>query len=246
MVVNEIFWNALAKHADIVLPVTTRFERDDLACTPRDDHLVAMHRLVDPVGEARDDYAILAGIAERLGVGRGVHRGPERRGLAALALHRGPAAGGGARHRHAGVRRVLGRGRVPPAAADRPRDPDGGLPRRPGGRRAADPLGQDRDLLRDHRLVRLRRLPRPPGLARAGGVARLAAGGALPLAPVVQPAGRQAAQPVRPRAATARRPGSAAGRCCASTPTTRRRAASGRATSCGCSTTAAPAWPRRR
>jgi biotin/methionine sulfoxide reductase len=68
VVVNEIFWNALAKHADIVLPATTSFERDDIACTPRDDHLVAMHRLVAPVGEARDDYVILAGVAERLGV----------------------------------------------------------------------------------------------------------------------------------------------------------------------------------
>ena len=75
VVANEIFWNALAKHADVVLPVTTPFERDDLACTPRDDHLVAMHRLVDPVGEARDDHAILAGIAERLGAGEAFTEG---------------------------------------------------------------------------------------------------------------------------------------------------------------------------
>jgi biotin/methionine sulfoxide reductase len=68
VIVNEIFWNALAKHADIVLPVTTPFERNDIACTQRDDHLIAMHRLVDPVGEARDDYAIFSGLAERLGI----------------------------------------------------------------------------------------------------------------------------------------------------------------------------------
>jgi biotin/methionine sulfoxide reductase len=68
VIVNEMFWNALARHADIVLPVTTSFERNDIACTPRDDHLIAMHRLVAPVGEARDDHAILAGVAERLGV----------------------------------------------------------------------------------------------------------------------------------------------------------------------------------
>jgi biotin/methionine sulfoxide reductase len=69
VIVHEMFWNALAKHADIVLPVTTSFERNDIACTPRDDHLIAMYRLVAPVGEARDDHAILAGVAERLGVG---------------------------------------------------------------------------------------------------------------------------------------------------------------------------------
>ena len=75
VVVNEIFWNALARHADVVLPVTTSFERDDIACSPRDDHLVAMHRLIAPVGEARDDYAIFAGIAERLGVGEAFTEG---------------------------------------------------------------------------------------------------------------------------------------------------------------------------
>ena len=67
IIVNEIFWNALAKHADIVLPVTTPFERNDIACTARDDHLVAMHRLVAPVGEARDDHSIFAAVADRFG-----------------------------------------------------------------------------------------------------------------------------------------------------------------------------------
>ena len=31
--------------------------------------MTAMHRLVDPPGEARDDYAIFSALAERLGVG---------------------------------------------------------------------------------------------------------------------------------------------------------------------------------
>src|SRR4051794_30455196 len=34
-----------------------------------------MHRLVDPVGEARDDHAILAGVAERLGAGEAFTEG---------------------------------------------------------------------------------------------------------------------------------------------------------------------------
>ena len=66
-----------------------------------------------------------------------------------------------------------------------------------------------------------------------------------PLAPGLEPAGRQAAQPARPRAPLRggpdRRPGGAA-------PPPRRRGGARhrrRATWCGCSTTAAPAWPRR-
>lgn len=70
VIINEIFWNAPARHADIVLPATTTFERNDIACTPRDIHLVAAHKLVEPVGEARNDYDIFAPIATRLGAGQ--------------------------------------------------------------------------------------------------------------------------------------------------------------------------------
>ncbi|MFE1319720.1 molybdopterin-dependent oxidoreductase [Kitasatospora phosalacinea] len=67
VVVHEPHWTATARHADIVLPATTPLEREDFGGGRRDTHLVAMHRAVDPVGEARDDHAILAALAERLG-----------------------------------------------------------------------------------------------------------------------------------------------------------------------------------
>jgi biotin/methionine sulfoxide reductase len=54
--------------ADIVLPATTTLERDDIAAASRDPWLVAMKRTLDPPGEARNDRAILAALAERLGV----------------------------------------------------------------------------------------------------------------------------------------------------------------------------------
>lgn len=69
VVVHEPHWTATARHADIVLPVTTPLEREDLGGGRRDTHLIAMHRAVDPVGEARDDYQVLAALAERLGFG---------------------------------------------------------------------------------------------------------------------------------------------------------------------------------
>ncbi len=67
VVVHEPFWTPLARRADIVLPATTPVERDDLG--GMETMLVAMSRAVDPPGEARDDYWILARLAERLGFG---------------------------------------------------------------------------------------------------------------------------------------------------------------------------------
>ncbi|MEQ8653077.1 MAG: molybdopterin guanine dinucleotide-containing S/N-oxide reductase [Kiloniellales bacterium] len=68
VIVNEWSWNALAKHADIVLPCTTHLEREDVALTPRDGFLVHMEKAVEPQGEARDDYGIFSGLAARMGV----------------------------------------------------------------------------------------------------------------------------------------------------------------------------------
>jgi biotin/methionine sulfoxide reductase len=67
IVVNEQFWTPAARMADIVLPATTTLEREDIGFANREPYLIAMRRLMDPAGEARDDYAIFADIARRLG-----------------------------------------------------------------------------------------------------------------------------------------------------------------------------------
>ena len=69
IVVHEPYWTASARHADFVLPVTTTLEREDFGSGRRDTHLIAMHQATEPIGEARDDYAIFARLAERLGFG---------------------------------------------------------------------------------------------------------------------------------------------------------------------------------
>lgn len=69
VIVHEPFWTATAKHADIVFPATTALERADIGGAPNDTHLFAMHRAIDPVGEAKNDYDIFAELAERLGAG---------------------------------------------------------------------------------------------------------------------------------------------------------------------------------
>jgi biotin/methionine sulfoxide reductase len=67
IIVHETAWTATARHADIVLPATTTIERNDIGAADRDDLMIAMKRLIEPVGEARDDYDIFAEIARHLG-----------------------------------------------------------------------------------------------------------------------------------------------------------------------------------
>ena len=67
LVVHEIAWTATARHADIVLPCTMTLEREDIGSNTNDPLLVAMHGIAEPYAEARDDYAIFSGLAERLG-----------------------------------------------------------------------------------------------------------------------------------------------------------------------------------
>nr|WP_315593464.1 molybdopterin guanine dinucleotide-containing S/N-oxide reductase [uncultured Cupriavidus sp.] len=66
-IVHEIGWTATARHADIVLPCTMTLEREDIGAAPTDPLMVAMHRIAEPHGLARDDYDIFADLAERLG-----------------------------------------------------------------------------------------------------------------------------------------------------------------------------------
>ena len=69
VVINEISWTTTARLADIVLPCTTPLERNDFAGGSRDNWLTPMHQVLPPFGEARDDFAIFSGLAERLGFG---------------------------------------------------------------------------------------------------------------------------------------------------------------------------------
>lgn len=68
IIVNEPFWTATARRADIVFPVTVPMEREDLGITPYDCHLTPMRQAVAPFCEARDDYEVFAQLASRLGV----------------------------------------------------------------------------------------------------------------------------------------------------------------------------------
>jgi biotin/methionine sulfoxide reductase len=67
VVVHDSVWTATVRHADIVLPATITLEREDIGAAAGDPLLIAMHQAMRPYGEARDDHAIFAALAERLG-----------------------------------------------------------------------------------------------------------------------------------------------------------------------------------
>lgn len=69
IVVHDPFWTPTARRADVVFPTTTALEREDIGGAPTDDFVFYMPRMIEPVGESRDDYATFSALAERLGDG---------------------------------------------------------------------------------------------------------------------------------------------------------------------------------
>ena len=67
VVVNEPWWTAAARRADIVLPCTTTMERNDIGASTYDRFWFAMQQAIEPMGEARSEYDIFADLAGRLG-----------------------------------------------------------------------------------------------------------------------------------------------------------------------------------
>jgi biotin/methionine sulfoxide reductase len=66
-VVHETHWTPTARHADVVLPVASTLERDDLSAGAGDSRLRASPRAVPPIGSAREELWIYTELASRLG-----------------------------------------------------------------------------------------------------------------------------------------------------------------------------------
>ncbi|BBY29469.1 molybdopterin guanine dinucleotide-containing S/N-oxide reductase [Mycolicibacterium sediminis] len=75
VVVHDPYWTAMAKHADVVVPSTTPYERDDYSGSHNDPLLVAMPALAEPHADSRDDYATFSALAHRLGFGEAFTEG---------------------------------------------------------------------------------------------------------------------------------------------------------------------------
>ncbi|MEX0953283.1 MAG: molybdopterin-dependent oxidoreductase [Nitriliruptoraceae bacterium] len=68
VIVHEPWWTPLAKRADIVMPVATMLERDDIARGHGDHRLSPMYAAVSPPAGVRTDHEILRDVAQHLGV----------------------------------------------------------------------------------------------------------------------------------------------------------------------------------
>lgn len=68
LIVQDPWWTSTAKMADIVLPVTTSLERDDISLLSGSysgDRIYAMKKVVDNQYEAKDDYEIYSLLAKK-------------------------------------------------------------------------------------------------------------------------------------------------------------------------------------
>src|SRR5262249_55065619 len=68
--VHEHFMTPTARYADIVLPATTFWERNDMHVpwSGAGHYALFMRQAIDPVGECRNDLDICADLARRLGI----------------------------------------------------------------------------------------------------------------------------------------------------------------------------------
>ena len=203
VVVHDSWWTPTVRHADIVLPATTTLERNDVGGSSRDPFILAMHRAIDPVGEARNDFDIFRALARRLGYEAAFTEGRDEMALVPVDLRPGARERGCQGRRPAGLPAVLG-GRVRRAAAARARlRAVRGFSPRSGAPSAEDAVGTHRDRLRGGRRLRLRGLPAASGLDTAGRVARRRGGRALADPSGDASAGQPLAQPAGSRTGVA-------------------------------------------
>lgn len=154
IVVHEPFWNPLSRHADIVLPATTPLERVDIGGSAIDDFIFWMEQVIEPVGEARNDYDIFSDLSRRLGAGERFTEG--RSTIEWLAHLYGRFHDRHPQYPDFDELRRVGHFQIPSEWIERP----------------TSALRPDRDRVGRHRVVRIRRLPRSPRLDGTGRVDR--------------------------------------------------------------------------
>ncbi|QBD75383.1 Asp-tRNA(Asn)/Glu-tRNA(Gln) amidotransferase GatCAB subunit C [Ktedonosporobacter rubrisoli] len=74
IIVHEPWWTPPARFADIVLPSTTTMERNDIGAAEHGKYWLAMHQVLPPYCQARNDFDIFSELAERLGFGFAYHQ----------------------------------------------------------------------------------------------------------------------------------------------------------------------------
>jgi len=93
IVVHEQFMTATARFADILLPVTTHWERNDFArAWLSGPYFLYLNKVIDPVSEARSDVDICRELAVRLGMPDAFPWATEEEGIRAIVQSMGDVA----------------------------------------------------------------------------------------------------------------------------------------------------------
>ncbi len=66
VVVHETHWTETADYADIVLPAPTYLEKDDIVLPYSHPYVRVMRKVIEPLGESRDEIWVMKKLAERL------------------------------------------------------------------------------------------------------------------------------------------------------------------------------------
>jgi len=77
VITHDPWWTPTAKYSDIVLPVTTSFERNDIAfgSSYGAEYIFAMKKVISPLFEAKDDYEIFRELSAMFGFEKEFTRG---------------------------------------------------------------------------------------------------------------------------------------------------------------------------
>ncbi|WP_163532469.1 molybdopterin guanine dinucleotide-containing S/N-oxide reductase [Helicobacter suis] len=69
VVIHEIYWTPTAKMADILLPITSPYERDDITMSGdySNMHIIPMKQAVAPIAESKDDYQVFSDLCRHYG-----------------------------------------------------------------------------------------------------------------------------------------------------------------------------------
>ena len=74
-VCHDLFLTPTARWCDVVLPVASAFEKEDIGTPWAGNYLLYRPQIVPPAGQSRSDYDIFCALAERLGFGEAFSEG---------------------------------------------------------------------------------------------------------------------------------------------------------------------------
>ena len=80
IIVHEPWWNANARHADIVLPANTPLERNDIGTAFSDDYFFPMHKAMESFGQSRSDFDIFSDLSDHFGIREDYTEGRDEEG----------------------------------------------------------------------------------------------------------------------------------------------------------------------